>query len=54
VLCFLCIGLSTRFKDLASFGLKPFWAFSIGVAVNVPLGFLLTTKIFARYWQALL
>ena len=53
VLCFLCIGLSTRFKDLASFGLKPFWAFSIGVAVNVPLGFLLTTKIFARYWQAL-
>jgi uncharacterized membrane protein YadS len=53
VLCFLCIGLSTRFKDLAQFGLKPFWAFSIGVAVNVPLGFLLTTKIFTRYWQAI-
>jgi uncharacterized membrane protein YadS len=53
VLCFLCIGLSTRFKDLATFGLKPFWAFTIGVLVNVPLGYVLTTKVFVDYWRAL-
>ena len=53
VLCFLCIGLSTRFRDLATFGLKPFWAFTIGVLVNVPLGYLLTTQVFARYWEAI-
>jgi uncharacterized membrane protein YadS len=53
VLCFLCIGLSTRFKELATFGLKPFWAFTIGVLVNVPLGYVLTTKVFAEYWRAL-
>ena len=53
VLCFLCIGLSTRFKDLATFGLKPFWAFTIGVLVNVPLGYLLTTQVFVNYWRAL-
>lgn len=53
VLCFLCIGLSTRFKDLATFGLKPFWAFTIGVAVNVPLGYLLTTKVFVNFWRAI-
>jgi uncharacterized membrane protein YadS len=53
VLCFLCIGLSTRFKDLATFGLKPFWAFTIGVVINVPLGYLLTTKVFVTYWRAI-
>jgi hypothetical protein len=53
VLCFLCIGLSTRFKDLATFGLKPFWAFTIGVLVNVPLGYILTTRVFVDYWRAL-
>jgi len=53
VLCFLCIGLSTRFKELATSGLKPFWAFSIGVLVNVPLGYILTTKVFVDYWRAL-
>jgi hypothetical protein len=53
VLCFLCIGLSTRFKDLATFGLKPFWAFTIGVVVNVPLGYVLTTKVFVNYWRAI-
>jgi len=53
VLCFLCIGLSTRFMELATFGLKPFWAFSIGVLVNVPLGYLLTTQVFVNYWRAL-
>jgi uncharacterized membrane protein YadS len=53
VICFLCIGLSTRFKDLATFGLKPFWAFTIGVLVNVPLGFFLSTYVFANYWNAI-
>jgi hypothetical protein len=53
VLCFLCIGLSTRFRDLATFGLKPFYAFTIGVLVNVPLGYLLTTQVFARFWEAI-
>ena len=53
VLCFLCIGLSTRFAELATFGMKPFWAFTIGVAVNVPLGFVLSTMVFVDYWAAL-
>ena len=51
VLCFLCIGLSTRFADLMTFGLKPFWAFTIGVLVNVPLGFFLSTVVFSRFWS---
>ena len=51
VLCFLCIGLSTRFKDLFTFGLKPFWAFTIGVLVNVPLGYFLSTVVFSRFWS---
>jgi len=50
VLCFLCIGLSTRFAELLTFGLKPFWAFSIGVLVNVPLGIFLSTVVFVDYW----
>jgi uncharacterized membrane protein YadS len=53
VFCFLCIGLSTRFKDLLVFGMKPFWAFTIGVIVNVPLGFFLSTVVFSNYWQAI-
>lgn len=53
VFCFLCIGLSTRFKDLATFGMKPFWAFAIGVIVNVPLGFFLTSVVFKNYWAAI-
>jgi len=51
VLCFLCIGLSTRFKDLLTFGLKPFWAFTIGVMVNVPLGYFLSTVVFSKFWS---
>jgi uncharacterized membrane protein YadS len=53
VLCFLCIGLSTRFRDLLTFGLKPFWAFTIGVLVNVPLGWFLSTQVFDSFWSAL-
>jgi hypothetical protein len=51
VICFLCIGLSTRFKDLLTFGLKPFWAFTLGVLVNVPLGYFLSTVVFSKYWS---
>lgn len=51
VLCFLCIGLSTRFADLLTFGLKPFWAFTIGVLVNVPLGYFLSTVVFSKFWS---
>ena len=53
VFCFLCIGLSTRFRDLLVFGFKPFWAFTIGVAINVPLGYFLTTVAFSTFWQAI-
>jgi uncharacterized membrane protein YadS len=51
VLCFLCIGLSTRFAELATFGMKPFWAFTAGVLVNVPLGFFLSTVVFVGFWS---
>ena len=51
VFCFLCIGLSTRFAELAHFGLKPFWAFTIGVIVNVPLGIILSAVVFKDYWM---
>lgn len=52
VLCFLCIGLTTRFKALAATGWKPFAAFTIGVVVNVILGFLFSTVFLNEYWTA--
>jgi uncharacterized integral membrane protein (TIGR00698 family) len=51
--CFLSIGLTTRFRDLARAGAKPFAAFSAGVAVNVVLGFVLSAVVFAQHWQNL-
>jgi uncharacterized integral membrane protein (TIGR00698 family) len=53
IFCFLSIGLSTRFRELKAAGWKPFGAFSIGVAVNVVLGFLLSVYVFGGYWSAL-
>jgi len=50
VLTFLSIGLTTRFKDLTSVGYKPFLAFAIGVAINVPLGYFLSTSVFDHFW----
>ena len=50
VFTFLCIGLTTRFRELTRFGWQPFWAFAIGVAVNVPLGFLLSAVFFRDFW----
>ena len=53
VFCFLSIGLTTRFRDLQGVGWKTFWAFSIGAAVNVVLGFVLSVYVFAQYWARL-
>jgi len=52
VFTFLCIGLTTRFRELARFGMPPFWAFTVGVCVNVPLGYFLSTVVFRDYWTA--
>jgi uncharacterized membrane protein YadS len=53
IFCFFSIGLTTRFRELATAGTKPFWAFTCGVVVNVLLGFILSTMVFAHYWQNL-
>ena len=50
---FLCIGFTTRFASLAAAGWKPFLAFTIGVLVNVPLGYYLSTVVFAEYWMGI-
>jgi uncharacterized membrane protein YadS len=54
VFTFLCIGLTTRFRDLVKFGWPPFLAFTVGVLVNVPLGYLLSNHVFVSFWKALL
>jgi len=51
--CFLSIGLTTRWRELAGVGLRPFLAFSSGVVVNVLLGFLLSAVVFGGYWAGL-
>jgi uncharacterized integral membrane protein (TIGR00698 family) len=51
--CFLSIALTTRLRDLASAGAKPFYAFTAGVVVNLILGFLLSTEVFASFWNQL-
>ncbi len=51
--CFLCIGLSTRWRDLAAIGRKPFLAFTAGVVVNVLLGYFLSVVVFGKYWSTL-
>ena len=53
IFCFLSIGLTTRFRELARAGAKPFLAFSAGVVVNVALGFVLSAVLFAEYWSSL-
>src|SRR5262249_41995847 len=54
IFCFLSIGLTTRFRELAGVGARPFFGFSAGVVVNVVLGFLLSAVVFASYWTSLL
>ncbi len=51
--CFLSIGLTTRWRDLANAGVRPFLAFTAGVVVNVLLGYLLSVIVFGNYWSAL-
>ena len=50
IFTFLCIGLTTRFRDLATVGWKPFLAFTAGVIINVPLGFIFSTIILKGFW----
>jgi uncharacterized integral membrane protein (TIGR00698 family) len=53
IFCFFSIGLTTRFRELARAGSKPFWAFTAGVGVNVVLGFILSVVVFGSYWATL-
>lgn len=53
IFCFFSIGLTTRVRDFARSGAKPFLAFTAGVVVNVVLGFILSTIVFASYWTNL-
>ena len=50
---FLSIGLTTKIREFASVGARPFYAFSLGVAVNVALGYVLSTQIFGDFWNRL-
>lgn len=50
---FLSIGLTTRIREFASVGARPFYAFTIGVLVNVVLGFVLSTQVFNEFWNRL-
>jgi uncharacterized membrane protein YadS len=50
---FLSIGLTTRVREFASIGARPLYAFSIGVIVNVALGFVLSTQVFNEFWSRL-
>jgi uncharacterized integral membrane protein (TIGR00698 family) len=50
---FLSIGLTTRLREFVSIGARPFYAFSIGVVVNVILGFVLSTQVFNEFWTRL-
>jgi len=52
-LAFLGIGLTTRLRDFVSVGAKPFYAFTIGVVVNIALGFVLSTQVFNEFWNRL-
>lgn len=53
IFTFLSIGFTTRFRELTTFGWSPFLAFTLGVAVNVPLGYFLSTGLFHGYWTAI-
>ena len=50
---FLSIGLTTRFRELAAAGIKPFAAFTFGVIVNVVLGYFLSVVVFGHYWASI-
>jgi uncharacterized membrane protein YadS len=50
---FLAIGLTTRLREFVAVGVRPFLAFTIGVIVNVALGFFLSTQVFGEFWSHL-
>ena len=50
---FLSIGLTTRFRELANSGFKPFLAFTAGVVVNIILGYVLSVIVFGHYWSTI-
>ena len=50
---FLSIGLTTRLREFVAVGARPFYAFTIGVLVNVILGFFLSTRVFFSFWDRL-
>jgi len=54
IFCFFSIGLTTRFREFAGVGSRPFLGFTAGVVINVILGFLLSAVVFARYWTGVL
>jgi uncharacterized membrane protein YadS len=53
IFCFLSIGLTTRFRDLHVVGWNAFWTFTIGVAINVILGYFLSVIVFGSYWAGI-
>ena len=53
IFCFFSIGLTTRVRDLAAAGSRPFAAFSARVVVYVALGFVHSVFVFASYWTNL-
>jgi uncharacterized membrane protein YadS len=53
IFAFLSIGLTTRLREFVSIGARPFYAFTAGVAVNVVLGFILSTQVFNGFWTRL-
>jgi uncharacterized integral membrane protein (TIGR00698 family) len=53
IFCFFSIGLTTRFRELAAAGSRPFWAFTAGVVVNVVIGYFLSVQVFNSYWMSL-
>src|ERR1700722_706237 len=50
---FLSIGLTTKIRELAAVGARPFYAFTLGVLVNGVPGFLLSTQVFGEFWNRL-
>jgi len=52
-LSFLSIGLTTRFRELVNAGRKPFIAFTVGVVINVILGYILSVLVFGHYWSSI-
>ena len=50
--CFLSIGLTTRLGSLSKTGWKPFLAFTVGVAINIVVGYVMSVHVFAGYWDS--